>query len=323
MVGLIESQSGVKGSTMHVFCASETWLTTGIPDELVHIEGFKLSRRDRSWSEGVEEREENSQAKKGGGLICYVRNNLKFDDSMYAHLNCSSKDLEMQWVSLDFKRMRKTLIINVYRPPQGDYKIACKKIGESINAANLKDNAEIFLMGDFNINLKDRKSPQMKELEFVTSLWGLKAVFNQNTRLGQINGSVVASCIDNIFTNSEERTESSILDLNFSDHMAIVVKRKRVGQKPVKTTLTGRSYKNYDRETFQNQLLDGDWREFYGSKDPNICWDMIENKIRDQLDQMCPQKTFRVREVADEWVTNEILEEIKDKDRAMHRFKFC
>ena len=70
----------IKGSTMHVFCASETWLNAGVPDGLVHIEGFKLSRLDRSWRDDGE----CGQAKKGGGLICYVKDHLNFNDSRYA-----------------------------------------------------------------------------------------------------------------------------------------------------------------------------------------------------------------------------------------------
>ena len=214
---------------------------------------------------------------------------------------------------------KKIVIINVYRPPQGDYKGACRRIGDSISKANLKDNAEIYLMGDFNINLKDRRSPQTKELEFVTSLWGLKAMFNSSTRLGQINGRVIESCIDNIFTNSNEIIDSRVLDWNFSDHLAIAVKRKRVRQRHNKIDFVGRSYKNYDRNEFQISLIDGDWREFYASEDPASCWDLLEGKIRHQLDQACPQKKYRVREITEAWVTNEILELIKDKDRMMNR----
>ena len=77
----------------------------------------------------------------------------------YSHLNQSNKDLEMEWIMLDIKNMRKVLmvLINVYIPPQGSYKTACKQLLDAIKGADLKENAEIFLLGDFNINLKDNK----------------------------------------------------------------------------------------------------------------------------------------------------------------------
>ena len=57
--------------------------------------------------------------------------------------------LEMQWISLDMPTMRRVVLINIYRPPQGEHKNACRQIHESIREPNLKDNADIFLLGDF------------------------------------------------------------------------------------------------------------------------------------------------------------------------------
>ena len=53
----------------------------------------------------------------------------------YAHLNNSSRDLEMQWVSLEVKNMRRMIIVKIYRPPQGGYKAACKLIHNAIKGA--------------------------------------------------------------------------------------------------------------------------------------------------------------------------------------------
>ena len=46
----------VENSKLDVFCASETWLNTNVPDELVKIKGFNLTRLDRGWREGGETR---------------------------------------------------------------------------------------------------------------------------------------------------------------------------------------------------------------------------------------------------------------------------
>ena len=45
-----------------------------------------------------------------------------------------------------------------------------------------------------------------------------------------------------------------------------------------------------------------------------MCWNIIETKIRSYLDRACPQKLFKVKEVREPWITNELLEEVKDKD---------
>ena len=300
----------VEESKLSVFCASETWLNKDIPDRLVSINGYNHARVDRMWSDNPG----NVGIKRGGGLICYVDNGIDMNEFSYAHLNNSSRDVEMQWVALDIKNMRKVVIVNIYRPPQGDYKAACKIIHNAINNANLKDNAEIFLMGDFNINMLDKKSPVVKELETTTSFWGLKAFITGRTRFGSSGEVIKGSCIDNIFSNSEIITEAKILDWNFSDHLAVMVRRKRAKNTRSKVAFKGRSYKNYVREDLQGALLDEDWNQFYEANSPSTCWDILEGKIKSYLDTTCPQKMFKVNETRDPWVTNEVLEEIKDKD---------
>ena len=170
----------ITGSTLDIFCASETWLNDGIPNKLIEIPRYNTVRQDRGWG-GIQGQPGN---KKGGGLICYVKDDLVYNEYIFEHLNCSCKDLEMLWVSLEIKSMRKVVIINIYRPPQGDYKKACSLINEALTTANLKDNTDIFLLGDFNINLMDKLSPLTKELNFTTATWGLLACFSSCTRVG-------------------------------------------------------------------------------------------------------------------------------------------
>ena len=132
-------------------------------------------------------------------------------------------------------------------------------------------------------------------------------------------GIMSETCIDNIFTNSGEILEQKIYDWNVSDHLVIAVKRKRAKIKSSKVSFTGRSYKNYDKEIFQELMINENWEQFYAETEPAACWDILESKIRGHLDRICPQKEFKVKEVKDPWISNEILEEIKDKDRLLFR----
>ena len=239
------------------------------------------------------------------------------DEFRYERLNTSCRNLEMQWISIDIKHMRRMVIVNVYRPPQGDYKKACKMIHEAIKEADLKDNTEIFLLGDFNIDMSKKNTPQAKELGFTTNTWGLKPLITGHTRLGTMGGQIHGSCIDNIFSNSEEIAEACTTDWNFSDHLMVAVKRKRRRCKHSKVEFKGRSYRDYVKEDLQGELVDCNWEEYYKLVDPTACWEVVMGKIRRYLDEKCPQKTYRVKEDREPWVTNEILEEIKDKDKSL------
>ena len=306
----------VEKSNLDVFCASETWLNPGIPDNLIGIQGFNVARLDR-------ERKNNpgdANVKKGGGLICYTKHSITMNEFRYACLNQSNQDLEMQWVSLDMKKMRKIILINVYRPPQGDYKAACKLIHEAIGKADLKDNVEIFLLGDFNINFRNKTLPSTRELTNIAENWGLKQLITENTRFGVNEEHLKGSCIDNIFSNSDQIAESRVLDWNFSDHLVVAVRRKKAALSQTKVEFKGRSYKSYSREDF-HELVNSNWDRFYESLDPSHCWDIMLSRIRSYLNRTCPQKAFRVKEVRELWITNELIEEIKDKDRVIREAK--
>ena len=97
--------------------------------------------------------------------------------------------------------------------------------------------------------------------------------------------------------------------------MAIV--RKKAKEPRDKVSFWGRSYRNYEREELQNKLLEYDWGVFYHSNCPSSCWETIEGLVRQYLNDSCPQKLFKVKAAGEPWVTNEIIEQIKDKDRAL------
>ena len=296
---------------------SESWLNESIPDCLVDLKGYNLVRLDRQWND----RGDLGPKKKGGGLICYTKNNLQISDTKYSHLNCSCKDIEMQWLAVQIPNLRPIVVINAYRPPQGDTKRACKMIDESISRANLKSNAELYLLGDLNIDLLDKKAQPTKDLLFTMGSNGLQPKITSPTRFSFREGVAKHTCIDHIFTNSTLIVEGKTLDLNISDHLAVYVRRKKPRVHAKKINFTGRSYRNFVKEDYQQLLLDEDWEGFYSCINPNRCWEIMEEVIRNNLNNMCPQRKYRVKEILNPWVTNEILEEIRDKDSLMRTAK--
>ena len=163
----------------------------------------------------------------------------------------SSKDLEMQWLVVKGVSQRAVVIVNIYRPPQGEYKTACEAINVAYQEANLKDNADVFVMGDFNIDWKDKRSPAKRELDFTMGSLGLKALINQTTRYGSRQGNVSETCIDLIFSNSLCIAEVGTLDLNISDHLAVSVRSKNLRSQHPKVKFTG----NFDEADFQLSLV--------------------------------------------------------------------
>ena len=87
----------------------------------------------------------------------------------------------MLWVSLSLENIRPIVIETVYHPPQGNYANCCENNSEAFNQANLKDNTDIFLLKDLNINYQDKAAPNCKELVFTTRSLGLREIINAPT----------------------------------------------------------------------------------------------------------------------------------------------
>ena len=304
----------ISKSNADIFTISESWLTAAIPDSLIEMTRYSVARLDRSWSNG-----NIGTPKKGGGLACFVKNGIKFSESRFRDLNASSEHLEMQWLAVTLKRVRPITIVNIYRPPQGKLKSACKLISEAFEKANMKDNTDIFVLGDFNVNFKDTKSASYKELSFTMQSLGLSQQVRDPTRLSWSNGVNTSSMIDLIFTNSDSVAGVQVLDMNVSDHLAVLITRKKLYSKPAKINFTGRSYRNYNKEDFQERLGNANWVNYYALTNPNALWYYLKKIILDTIDPMCPLKKFRVPEAKEPWITNEALEAIRDKDRLMAR----
>ena len=296
-------------SQAHIITISETWLINKLDSKLISIPGYNLIRLDRNWTEN------GNNIKKGGGLCIYIKNGLDYNDTIFSKNNLSSSDIEMQWVELRVKNMKKIILINVYRPPSGIYKNFCDGIYDSVTNSSIKDNSDIFIMGDMNIDMLDLNSPLKKELDNTMRRIGLININKSFTRHSKNKNS----CIDLIFSNSDCIESHGLLDWNLSDHMGIFLTRKRAKITYKKTSFEGRSYRNYIKEDFQWAIINENWKHFYELENVNEAWSFMKNVISKHLDAMCPINKFKVNEHRDPWITNELIERILDKNRLLSK----
>ena len=78
-----------------LICLSETWLNEAIPNNFIKINGYNILRENRGWKEN----QMDGNFKRGGGLLCYIKDDLQVSGTRYRDLDCSCKDLVMQWLS--------------------------------------------------------------------------------------------------------------------------------------------------------------------------------------------------------------------------------
>ena len=301
-------------SGIHVLSFSETWLHSLLPDNLFNLgSNYTLIRNDRSWNDT---QNVALPPKKGGGTCMYIDNKLDFSTSLFGHLNNSTIDLESQWVSIRQKPNKTILLGNLYRPPQGNIN-NCLDLLDNILADLDLSKIEVTLMGDLNIDILDIHNNPAKELINRMKQMGLRQLIKEPTRFSQTKDS----CIDLIFTNSDIVARSGVCNINISDHQMILFTRKKAKFLKQKCDFTGRSYRNYNKVIFLDRIKNADWSFLNVDMNVQDQWEYWLLLIKTELDKMCPLKTFKIKQIKQQWITPRLIELIKDKDVALKNAK--
>ena len=299
-------------SNFHILGFSETWLSEALPTMLFELSSeYTFLRNDRNWSENT-----GMNVKKGGGLGIYIHNGLNFSETSHNNLNCSIRDIEMQWISIKQPHSKLILVGNVYRPPQGNIE-SFMQVLENVFSNIDTTNTEMYLMGDFNIDWMEIQNVTTKGFKSFMKTMGLRQLIKEPTRCTLDHNS----CLDLFFTNSDLIYNVGVESLNISDHSLILLSRRRLPKIRTKCSFLGRSYRRYDKTVFQNNILNSDWTKFDDSPTIDDKWKELENIIRNCIDNMCPLKHFRIKQEKEPWITPQLIELIKDKDHILKRAK--
>ena len=299
-------------SNLHILGLSETWLNSKLPNDLYNLHNdYTLLRNDRNWCDTG-----SNYTKKGGGVALFIKNGLIFSESDFRYLNTNNIDLESQWVSIKQPNSKTILIGNIYRPPQGNIENFIQVLENIFTEIDLL-RIEIYIMGDFNIDMLDKKNASTKKLLDFIKPFGLYQLIKSPTRYSKDKNSL----LDNIFTNSDFISNSGVSDVNLSDHQLIIASRKKAKIVKKKCSFMGRSYRNYNKIAFQNDVTNADWSHFNDESTVTGKWNAMLDILYNCINVMCPIKTFRIKQEKEQWITPALLELIKDKDSAMRRAK--
>ena len=285
-----------------VITFSETWLKSYISTATVELDGYKSFRQDR----GAAGRR---RVKRGGGLITYVLDKHAPNSESLDDMSVSNEHIEAQWICIHRPNCKNVFVCNTYRPPSGDLKKAISYLDECLKTINIR-KSEVFILGDMNVNYKNKRSPIFKKLNFFAQSNSLTQYISTTTR----NTDKTNSLIDIVLTNSKFVSSSGTLEHFVSDHQPTYIVHKKSRDMRPKVEFTGRSYRNFNAEVFRNRLAAADWTEFYKSENTEQAWSLPQEHIIGILDIMCPVRTFRIKNYRPDWMTRELIEQIKDRD---------
>ena len=175
------------------------------------------------------------------------------------------------------------VIGNIHRPPNGNLKTALSYLDDCLKTINLS-KVNIFLVGDLNVNYKNVSSPSYKRLNFFSQSNGLTQYIKNTTR----NTDKTKSLIDLALTNSKSISEAGTLEHYISDHQPIYIVHKKGRDTRNTVSFVGRSYRNFDKQRFKDELAEQNWEDYYNIVDPEEAWHFIRGKVETIPDNMCP-----------------------------------
>lgn len=189
----------------------------------------------------------------GGGVSIYASS--EYDSSIVNHLVKSESYIETVGVELTIGK-NKCLFICIYRPPNGNFQNFLTTMTNILSSLYEKTYHNIFIMGDFNINLLKEYDTYVLEFTNLMFSFSLYPFITKPTRVT----STSASLIDHIWaTHLEGNTGNYIVETDISDHYPILSQFKFDNVKQIPQYIYRRTITRLSLDKFVSDLALVNW----------------------------------------------------------------
>ena len=125
--------------------------------------------------------------------------------------------------------------------------------------------------------------------------------------------NTTSTLIDPILSNSKYVKECNVVDLRLSDHSLVHIRRDYVKINRPHKTITSRSYKNFNKENFLEDLEDVDRSNVLSASCLDDAANAFNENVLKVLDKHAPSTTKRIRFSNPPWVDEYLLQSIKEQ----------
>ena len=260
-----------------------------------------------------------SSSTKGGTLV-YVKSKYKVKER--TDLNNFDDTHEATWIEIVTNGCKNIICCSLYRHPNETLE-KYNKFLEYLETCFIKlsnENKEVYICGDFNIDLrKIKESPKYKKFFDLMSSYGLLPCITQPTRIA----GNAATIIDNIFGNiyNNHILCGNILS-DFSDHFSQFISIPDRKLKTNKITIFRRDYSNFIAENFRNDISGQNFENSYD--DVNSQFKDFHSKLEACIEQHAPLKKLSQKEIKLEqkpWITADLRKMIRIRNKIFNRKK--
>lgn len=283
---------------------TESWLNSDIPTSMIKVNNYNCFRYDRMV------KNKDGKIKKGGGLCTFCKTNINVDEHLYSRFNGSNANFEIHCLKLIQGGSRAMVLINVYRPPNGIFKVLYEKLQDILTELTRLRRTDVICMGDFNIDWSKKSDSRVKQLVALIRKNNLTQSVTIPTRVTSISSSL----IDLLFQNVQNVAFANTVSYALSDHNPIALCKKGTKRSQKSKRFEGRSYRDLDIETFCEDICNSDWSKFDNARDPNIAWMEMYCIFLQLTNRHCPIRTYNISSRRPEYIDQEIVALSNDRD---------
>ena len=241
-----------------------------------------------------------------------------------ADLRITDDEFEIVWVEIVNTKNKNILCCCAYRHPSPGL-VRFKEHLEATLSHLTKENKNIFLMGDFNINLLNCESnPQSNDFLQMRNSYFFLPYILQPTRITERS----ATLIDYIFANSYSMDAiSGNFVLDISDHLPqfSIVDDIKVNYKIL--NYFKNEYSKFNEEKFIDDFSHIDWISISDNElDTSAKFDFFYDKISHLVNVHVPCKKLSKHEIklsTKPWITKDILVKIRHRDKLYSQINKC
>ena len=198
------------------------------------------------------------------------------------------------------------LVGEFYRPPNSKADFF-EEFDKTLDYA-VSQNMSCIILGDFNCNFMPDQ---------------ICIVLNQLIHKATRVTNTTSTTIDLIFvTDKKLYRETGIFRTSISDHYLIYTIRDfnaNLAKKPTCAEL--RSFKNFDEDKFLDELRNVPWHICKDIESIDFTWETWLRLFMNVVDKHIPMRKKRIRKNACPWITNEIIDIMKERDNVLHAAK--
>ena len=244
------------------------------------------------------------------GIVVYIHNSIRNSALRRKDLECEF--IECMWLELKQVKKASKFICYLYRNPKETLEWYDKFVCMMDIVADTTKNADVLLLGDFNIDI----SKPHVNWESTFELFGLRQFIYTPTRVTESTSTI----IDHIYSNNHNNIVSAgVKELDISDHYLVecnVNFRMHRSSMKCHTYIRYRSFKHFSKDHFLSDLAQAPFGLIYNHNNPDEALETWNSVFLSVVNKHAPLRRKRVKhQQLPPWLTKDIMQAMAERDR--------